>query len=129
MKKTKKYILQRIMSYCQEISNTVDKVSFDDFIKDDNFEKRNSCAFCLIQIGELSKTLNDDFKSKYSKVKWKDWVFIRNYIAHNYEEFSMDRVWRISRENIPKLLKYTQEILSDINKLEKKAEQSRRLSR
>jgi len=117
------------MSYCQEISNTVDKVSFDDFIKDDNFEKRNSCAFCLIQIGELSKTLNDDFKSKYSKVKWKDWVFIRNYIAHNYEEFSMDRVWRISRENIPKLLKYTQEILSDINKLEKKAEQSRRLSR
>ena len=129
MKKTNKHIIQKIMSYCQEISNTVDKISLDDFMKDDNFKKRNSCAFALIQIGELSKNLEDDFKSKYSGVKWKDWTSIGDFIANNYEEFSLDRVWKNSKDNIPKLLKYAQEILADINTLEKETEQELGFSR
>lgn len=83
MKKSDEIILKRILSYCKEIEASVAKIQYDDFMQPQMYEKRNSCSFALLQIGELSKRLDEEFRAQYSEVNWKNWSGVRNTIAHN----------------------------------------------
>ena len=62
MKKSDEYILRRICMFCMEIEKSVSHTHYDDFMRLDKYERRNSCSFALLQIGELVTKLSDDFK-------------------------------------------------------------------
>jgi uncharacterized protein with HEPN domain len=91
-------------------------MSFEDFIKAKNFKDRNSVSFCQLQIGELCKSVSVDLKQKFNNVRWKDWIFVRNFMAHNYEDFSLKRIWKLSKIDVPNLFKETTEILADLDR-------------
>ncbi len=38
----------------------------------------------LIVIGEAAARLSDEFKTRYSKVEWRDIVAFRNILVHAY---------------------------------------------
>ena len=111
MKKSDEYILKKISSYCREIEASVSSIQYDDFMLSEMFERRNSCSFALLQIGELVKKLSEDFKTEHNNVKWKNWSGVRNTIAHNYEGFDMKRAWNLCKKHSSELAESINEML------------------
>ena len=62
---------------------------------------------CILQIGELVEKLSDDFRSKNSKMPWRDIKAMRNITAHNYGEI----LWGTATSDIPLLKDYCQSFI------------------
>ena len=56
-------VIEKIEKYCDEIKQTHEFFQNDKekFYSDDGFVYRNSVTMPILQIGELSKNLSDDF--------------------------------------------------------------------
>ena len=104
-------LLKKILKYCLQVDETENRLgnSFDKF-KDD-FIYQNSCCMCLLQIGELCKLLDMEFRKQEYQVPWRQWCGIRDIIAHQYEELDIEIVWSTLREDLPFLKGNVQEIL------------------
>ena len=83
-----------------------------------NFEAFNSdLAFklaggaCIIQIGELTTRLTDDFKNQHSEIDWNILKKASNEHLHDYENVKLDVDRQILTEDIPALKKSLQAIL------------------
>ena len=79
-------------------------------------EKQDSLVRRIEIIGEAAKNLPLDFKNKYSGVPWKDIAGMRDIIVHAYFGVNLDTIWKVVKNDLPKLKKQIQEIL----KIEKK---------
>ena len=64
-------------------------------------------------IGEASKYIPDDLKSKFQDVDWKGIAGFRNRIAHEYFGISLAIVWEIIKRELPKFKKQLQQILNE----------------
>ena len=105
------YILQHILRYCVEITEMRNRFgdSLDAFNWD--YAYRHACTMCIVQIGELSANLTDDFKSKYNEIPWRDIKAMRNLFAHNYRKMDIERTWETIVSDIPALKAYCDYIL------------------
>lgn len=104
-------IIGHIQRYCQEITVMVDRFgdSLENFKGDSAY--RHACSMCIIQIGELTTNLTDEFKQKHNGVPWKSIKFLRNLVAHNYDRMSITQIWNTIKQDIPNLLDYCSDIL------------------
>ncbi len=55
-------------------------------------------------IGEASKKLDSDFKSKHPQIEWKKMAGSRDVMIHDYFGIDYEIVWNIIEEKIPELL-------------------------
>ena len=99
-------IINKILAYCDEIKDTHtffnnDKKLF--FDKEHGFVYRNSITMPILQIGELSKNLSDDFRTAYKDIPWRDVMGIRDIFAHHYGSLDYDMAWSTSKEDIENL--------------------------
>ena len=64
-------ILEYIVRYCGEISEAQER--FGDSLESLRTDAvyRNAVAMCILQIGELTAHLTDDFKSAYDEIPWQ----------------------------------------------------------
>lgn len=64
-------ILEHIISYCDQIEQTVVRFgnSYDTFYTDAIY--RNAAALCILQIGELVGKLTEDFRSSHDAIPWR----------------------------------------------------------
>jgi uncharacterized protein with HEPN domain len=99
-------ILQKVIQYCDEIGeanaqfgNSIDALRTNSVYK-------NAVSMCILQIGELSTHLTDEFKSNYAAVPWKAIRGMRNIAAHHYGEFDADILWKTIEDRIPELRSY-----------------------
>ena len=106
-----KIVIEKIIGYCNEISRMIDRFG-------NNFEAFNSdLAFklaggaCIIQIGELTTRLTDDFKNQHSEIDWNSLKKASNEHLHDYENVKLDVDRQILTEDIPALKKSLQAIL------------------
>ena len=58
-------ILLHIIQYCKEIEETHNQFERSPQIFKSNSVYRNAVAMCILQIGELTGRLSDDFKTAY----------------------------------------------------------------
>lgn len=112
-KKRNTDILKRIVKYCDEIFETQKHFdnSYDSF--KENFIYRNAISMCILQIGELSGYLSEDFKEIYSDVPWESIKGMRNFMAHRYGDLDIGIVWETVVEDIPLLYNYCNNILKE----------------
>lgn len=59
----------------------------------------------LINIGELSKALSDEYVEATSTIPWKAIRGLRNIAAHHYEAIRIPNIWLTVKEDIPVLKK------------------------
>lgn len=90
----------------KEYSIGIDEVSFleNNLIQDAiirNFEI----------IGEATKKLNDDFRSKYPDIEWKKIAGMRDKLIHDYIGVDLWAVWAVVEKIIPTLETQIQDIL------------------
>ena len=99
-------ILEHIVSYCEQIEQTVERFGNDYAIFGADPIYRNAAALCILQIGELVGKLSDDFRAAHPAVPWRQIKAMRNIVAHSYGSVDPETTWEIITEDIPTLKNY-----------------------
>lgn len=108
-----KNILIHIVEYCTQIEETVDHFGNDYSIFASNNIYRNACCLCLLQIGELTYSLSDEFKAAHAGVPWKQIRGFRNIVAHAYGTIEPPVLWEIISSDILVLKNYCQNLIDN----------------
>ncbi len=106
-------ILQHIINYCNDIFEIVERFGRDIRIFESDKAYRNSCAMCILQIGELSGQLSQEFRNEYSHMPWNEIKSMRNVMAHAYGSISIQATWETICQDIPYLKKFCQDVLEE----------------
>ena len=115
--------LLHIVEYCRKIKTVFDvfQNNHDCFLRNENYPPRDLCCFYILQIGELSSGLSEDFKNNHNEIPWRSIKGMRNIVAHKYGTIDLETVWEVLTEDIPRLDKQCRAIVlawdSDFTKL------------
>ena len=111
-RETSRIVIQKMLGYCDDIQNLRTRYddSFERYVSDIAF--RYACDMCILQIGELTTRLSDDFKAQHADVPWRLIKSMRNIHVHEYENVEFDTVWKTLTEDIPKLKSHLEKILA-----------------
>lgn len=96
-------VLKKIISYCEEARQALEMFHYDFEAFKYNSVFTNSCCMCMLQIGELYKTLSDEIKKEESYIQWKEWCGIRDIFAHQYFNIDYQSAWDTLNEDLPYL--------------------------
>ena len=110
---TTKIVLQKMIGYCDNIDELMQKYnsSFELYVSDISFQY--SCNMCVLQIGELTTRLSDDFKAQHPEIPWRLIKAMRNIHAHEYESVDFEGMWDTLTQDIPVLRKKLEKLLID----------------
>ncbi|MBQ9195598.1 MAG: DUF86 domain-containing protein [Clostridia bacterium] len=101
--------LRHILSHCQDVQQFIQRFGsdYDTFIHDRAYY--NAVAMCVMQIGELSNGLSDEFReSTKDQMPWGMIRGMRNWLAHSYSEIDSKVLWETARNDLPKVLSFCQ---------------------
>ena len=113
-----KKILQKIVKYCDEAIATNEHFHNDESLFKDaerGFLYRNAVSMPLLQIGELSKSLSDEFVSHYTGIPWRMMARMRDVLAHHYGGVDMDTTFSTATEDVPEVRKQVLRILENMD--------------
>ncbi|HMM16103.1 MAG TPA: DUF86 domain-containing protein [Petrimonas sp.] len=108
-------VLRHIISYCDDIANTIQRFGLDyETFKADTVYK-NAIALCILQIGELTVKLSQEFKESCVAIPWVQIKALRNVVAHQYGKIDEESLWETVTQDIPGLRKYCIDIINQNN--------------
>ena len=105
-------ILEKIIEYCNQIGQTVQRFGNDYAIYCDDFVYRNACCMCILQIGEFVGKLTEEFTASHAEIPWRSIKATRNLFAHAYGTVSTKITWQTIQESIPELKAHCQAVLA-----------------
>ena len=124
MKKKAADILEHIRHYCIDVQETLERFGKDKAVFEMDKDFRNSICMSLLQIGELTGHLPEDFReATKATIYWPAIKGMRNLFAHNYGAMDIDRVWETAVEDIPMLLKFCNNTIEMHRMMEQEAVQ------
>lgn len=105
-------LLERMLEYCSQIDEAVTLFgrAFDRF--SGNSVYQNAVCLCLLQIGELSGRLSEEFRAAHPEIPWRAVKSFRNIVAHKYASIDEEVVWEIVENDIPALRAFCRTALS-----------------
>ena len=98
-----KSILKRMLEYCNEIDEYVNRFGDDFEVFENDNAYKGACSLDILQIGELSGNLTEDFRNQTEEMPWKDIKGMRNIVAHGYGSLDTETTWNTIKEDIPTL--------------------------
>ena len=96
-----KLYIDDIRSFILVIEKYTQEISEQDF--KNNIEKQDVVIRRIEIIGEASRNILRSVKEANKGIPWFNFSQFRDLVAHSYFEISLNRVWRIAKEDIPKL--------------------------
>jgi len=91
MRRRDKIALQKILNVIKETNEFLENVSEEEFLEKNLL--KSATAMSVIRIGELVKSLSDEFRKENSQVEWRDIAGFRDVAAHKYEILDFKRVF------------------------------------
>jgi uncharacterized protein with HEPN domain len=113
MKKRNKTILLKIVEESAVLAQMLQGVDESAFLTND--EKMRATCMTLINIGELIKNLDEDFRNKHPLIPWRKIAGFRDVTAHGYFTLRMPDVWIFAATELPMLTGQIKEILDNEN--------------
>ena len=106
-----KVVVKKIVGYCDDIKDYMNQVNatYEVYLANKMF--RTAVDMSVLQIGELTKRLSDDFKARHSEIPWNQVKGMRNVLVHEYEEVDFETAWNILTQRIPELKAQLEKIL------------------
>ncbi|MCQ2461298.1 MAG: DUF86 domain-containing protein [Clostridia bacterium] len=104
-------MLEKIISEIDIGVEIVNGYSYQEFIEREDVKR--AVSMTLITIGELVKSLDDETRTSYPKVLWKEIAGMRDIAAHKYLSIDFKRVYDTAKDNLPELKVQLVEILSE----------------
>ena len=96
-------LLWDIKEAAQDILEFVEGMSSQDF--EASKVVRYAVERQVVVIGEAANKISDSFKEKNHQIPWSAIIAQRNIIAHEYGEILVERIWLLTHEHIPELLR------------------------
>jgi len=103
--------VEDIQESIELVEKYVENMEFEDFKADRKTIDAVVRNFEII--GEASKFIPEDIKKDHPDVDWKGVVGLRNRIAHEYFGISLSILWKIIKEELPKLKEQMRGILGE----------------
>ena len=105
-------VVQKIVNYCDKVSAFMNRfgATFEAYGRDEAYQL--ACSACILQIGELTTRLSDEFKVQHADIPWQQIKGLRNIHAHDYESINLELMWEILTQNIPTLKSQLEKILA-----------------
>ncbi len=108
--------------FIEHILESIDKIkSFSKNISKEELFKNELNKYAIIRaieiIGEAVKNLPADFRNNYPDIPWSKIAGMRDKLMHHYFGVDFNNVWKVIKEDIPKL---NQQILKIKKNLETK---------
>ncbi|MFD2200075.1 DUF86 domain-containing protein [Shivajiella indica] len=102
--------------YIEHINSCIKRIiEYTDGIGEQGFLQNNLIQDAVIRnfeiIGEATKKLNIDFRSKYSYIEWKKIAGMRDKLIHDYIGVDLWAIWAVVENVIPTLEIQIEEIL------------------
>ena len=66
----------------------------------------------ILNIGELTKHLPQDYKATHSEIPWKNISGMRDIAAHGYHVMNHKIIWDVVNNNLPELVLFLQKQLN-----------------
>jgi uncharacterized protein with HEPN domain len=106
--------LHHIRTYCEDIADSIRRFGPAYEIFENDRDYFNSVSMCLMQIGELSGALSDEFKDETrNRIQWGPIKAMRNLFAHSYAAMSKSVIWETATKDIPELLQFCNATLEE----------------
>ena len=105
-------VLQKMLEYCNDIDDFMShfNASYEVYLSDKIF--RSSVDMYVLQIGELTTRLTDDFKAQHSEIPWRKIKGLRNVYVHDYENVDFEQAWLTLTKDIPELKMWLEQVLA-----------------
>lgn len=104
--------IAHIRDYCVEIQKTIVRYGDTFEVFDGDADYQRSVSFSILQIGELSGGLSQEFRqATANRVQWGPMKGMRNLVAHNYGSMSREIIWETAITDIPALKNFCDELL------------------
>ena len=106
--------IKHIRYYCIAIGQTIQRYgnSFEIYASDTDFQR--SVSFSILQIGELSAGLSQEYKQQTAnRVQWGPMKAMRNLVAHNYGKMDQSIIWETATVDIPARSQFCDEQLAE----------------
>ena len=104
-------LLNDIRQSIDRIEQYIKNLSFDAF--SDDQKSVDAVVRNLEIIGEVANRLPDEFKEKYSEIKWHKVVGLRHRIVHEYFGIDLEIIWQILQKDLPELRQKITRIMGD----------------
>jgi len=101
MKRNFKVYINDILESIEKIEGYIKGVNEFGFKKD--MQLQDAILRRLEVIGEAVKNIPQSFRDKYLKVPWKEIAGMRDVLIHGYFGVNIERVWKVVKEDIPRL--------------------------
>src|SRR5208283_4896028 len=105
--------LKHILDAISDIEKFMQGVSEQEFFG--NRDKQYAVLRALEIIGEATKNLSSELKTKSAGIDWKNIAGMRDKLIHAYFGVNLPLVWETVKKDLPKLKKQAQEILENFN--------------
>lgn len=113
MERDLKVYLEDIIESAKLIENYLDGVSDFDFGKD--IGTQDKVIRRLEVIGEAVKNLPDFFREKHKSIPWRQIAGMRDVLTHEYFDVKVRRIWKVAKEDLPKLKNAVVSILQEMD--------------
>lgn len=101
MKRDYKLFINDIRECIQQIEEYLENISEEQFMKRKLLQDAVIRRFEIM--GEAIKHIPRALKEKNEHVPWNSISQFRDLIAHSYYEFSLNRIWKSYKEDLPKI--------------------------
>ena len=114
-KRTVKLFLEDINEFISLIEKYIDGLEYKEFSK--NQMVIDAVLRNLELIGEASKNIPEEIKSRFPNLPWPEMIGLRNIAAHGYFKIDLEIIWDIITKDIPEskkqLIKMLKELFQD----------------
>jgi uncharacterized protein with HEPN domain len=104
---TNEQILRHIIGYAEQIEEANAMFNASEEELKNNSVYRNAAALCILQIGELSNRLTEDYRvMTEAQIPWRAIRGLRNIVAHHYGKIDYKSLWETINQDIPALREF-----------------------
>jgi len=104
--------IQHILDAIQEIETYLSSADLSIFLE--NSMMRFACIKQMEIVGEASKHITEELKSKFPEIEWSQIIGMRNVFAHEYFGIDSSLVWEIIKKDLPILKSKMEAILRSL---------------
>ena len=113
--------VKHIKTYCEDITKTIHRFGDDFEVFRNDTDYLNSVSMSIMQIGELSVGLSDEFKhATGERMQWGAIRGMRNLYAHAYVKMDKASIWETITMDIPGLLNFCEKTIEHAQKNQQK---------